>query len=300
MSYTEIQKRNGKDYHYRVKSVRNGNKISKERVYLGVNLNERQLVKAESEADKQLGVFKTLLSKEEIKFLESIKKEYLRQPKESFENRYESFCARFTYDSNAIEGNTLTLQETAQILFENIVPAAKSLREINEAVNHKKAFDYILSYDGELNKSFILHLHKLVVKDTLKRELAEQIGKYRNIQVYIRGTKWLPPKSSDVPKEMKSLLSWYSKNKTAIHPVTLAAYFHVGFETIHPFVDGNGRVGRLLMNFILRKNKFPMINIPTTNKLDYYKSLEEAQLNGNLKSFLEFLLEIYREDKLYI
>ena len=295
MVYTEIKEKNGKKYFYRVLSVRKGEKIKKKRVYLGVDLNKSNLVSKEKQADKALMLLSTLLNEKEKKELEKIKKEYLKQPKENLENKYESFVSLFTYDSTNIEGNTLTLQETSRLLFENITPR-KSLREINEVLNHKKAFDFILNYKKDISKKLILQLHKLVVQNTLRPELENQIGKYRTLQVYIRGAEWLPPKSEDVPKEMGSLLSWYSKNKKVLHPLILAAYFHSAFETIHPFVDGNGRVGRLLMNFILRKHKYPMINIQNKKKHIYYKSLEDAQLKGDLRNLVKFLFDLLKEE----
>ena len=213
----------------------------------------------------------------------------------SKEKKYEAFVSLFTYDSTNIEGNTLTLQETSQLLFEGITPR-KSLREIKEAINHKEAFDFILDYKNGISKEFILKLHNLVAKDTLKPELTNQEGKYRTLQVYIRGVEWIPPKPKEVPRGMGSLLSWYAKNREKLHPLILAAYFHSAFETIHPFVDGNGRVGRLLMNFILHKNRYPMINIPNKKKHIYYKVLETSQVEGNLRPFVKFLLDLLKEN----
>jgi len=297
MVYTEIKEKNGKKYFYRVLSVRKGPKIEKKRIYLGVDLNKNNLTNKEKQADKELMLLSTLLNEKEKKELEAIKKEFLKQPKANFENRYESFVSLFTYDSTNIEGNTLTLQETSQLLFENITPR-KSLREINEVINHKKAFDFILTNKKDISKDLILQLHKLVVQSTLKPELESQIGKYRTLQVYIRGTNWLPPKSEDVPKEMGSLLSWYSKNNKSLHPLILATYFHSAFETIHPFVDGNGRVGRLLMNLILHRHKYPMINIPNQKKHIYYKALEDSQLKGDLRGLIKFLFDLLKEEKI--
>ena len=298
MVYTEIKEKNGSKYYYRVKNVREGEKFRKKRVYLGKNLSKKQLSKKGMEADKELMVLSSLLNKSEEKFLENLKEKFRKQPKENLKNRYEAFTSFFTYDSNAIEGNSLTLDETSFLLFENLVPSSKSLREINETLNHKKAFDYMFNYRGDINKKFILHLHKLVVKETLRKDLNSQIGVYRKVQVYIRGKDWMPPKPSKIPNEMKSLLSWYSKNKKKLHPLILASYFHTAFETVHPFVDGNGRVGRLLMNFILHKNKFPMINIPSKTKFNYYDALHEAQVEGNLKPFVDLCLDIYGKAKL--
>jgi len=296
--YTEIKEINGRKYYYRVQSVRKNGKVGKKRIYLGVDLEKKKLKKSEGLADEKILSLNHILTKEELDILNQIKINYQKEPKETLENRYESFCSLFTHDSTAIEGNTLTLQETANLLFENRVPSSKSLREINETLNHKKAFDYILSYKGDITKSLILKLHGIVVKDTLKENLSSQIGVYRKVQVFIRGTNWLPPKPEEVSGEVANLLGWYTRNKDSLHPLVLSAYFHVAFETIHPFVDGNGRTGRLLMNFILHKNSLPMINIPNTKKFKYYECLEEAQVKGNLKPLIRFLFDLIKEQKL--
>jgi Fic family protein len=290
MPYTEIQKRNEKKYFYRVQSLRKGNKVTKKRIYLGVNLDKNQINKKEKEADIELLLLSTLLSDEQIKRLNELKSK-------RSELSYEAFISLFTYDSTNIEGNTFTLQETAQLLFEGITPR-KSLREINEIINHKKAFDYLLNKKSDINKKLILKLHELVTKNTLKKEVEEQLGTYRTVQVYIRGVEWLPSKPEEVSSEMSKLFSWYSKNKNKLHPLILAAYFHITFEMIHPFVDGNGRVGRLLINFILYKNGFPMVNIPNKIKYKYYDTLEKAQTKGNLKPFVDLLYKLIIESKI--
>ncbi len=300
MAYTEIKEQNSKKYYYRVISIRKGKKVEKKRIYLGVNLSKEKLTKKIKEADKELSTFKDILTKEEIAFLNKLKKDFAKEPKMTFENRYEAFSALFTYNSTAIEGNTLTLQETARLLFQNIVPAGKSLREINETLNHKKAFDYFVNYKRDITKEFVLELHRIVTNNTLSPELNSQIGRFRNVQVFITGVTWLPPKPGDVADRMTALLTWYSKNKRTLHPLILASYFHTEFEKIHPFIDGNGRVGRLLMNFILHKNKYPMINIPNTIKYRYYDSLEKAQTKNNLRPFVRFMIEILKDTKIMI
>ena len=296
MAHTEIQEKNGRKYYYRVRSFRDGKRIRKERVYLGVDLGKGELSKMEVKADGRLNIFSVILSKEDEKILEKIRRDFSKEPKENYENRYESFCSLFTYDSTGIEGNTLTLEETSFLLFEGIVPKEKSLREIYEVINHKKAFDYILNYNGDITKEFILKLHELVVLNTLRRDLVSQIGRYRNVQVFIGRS--IPPKPQEVPDKMAGLLRWYSSNKKSLHPVVLASHFHAEFEKIHPFVDGNGRVGRLLMNFIIHKKGFPMINIPQKKKFKYYEVLQDAQYKNNLKPFVKFLIDILKRDEL--
>ena len=295
MAYNEIKEVKGRKYYYRVKSVKRNKKTAKERVYLGVNLSNDELAKKEKEADIQLNLFETFLTSEDIKFLDYIKREFSKEPKENYENRYESFCALFSYDSTGIEGNTLTLSETSHLLFEGIVPSTKSLREINEVLNHKKAFDYILNYHGDLTKEFILNLHHLVVINTLREDLSKYAGKYRKVQVFVGGS--IPPSAAEVPNLIASLLRWYSVNKNKLHPLVLATYFHTEFERIHPFVDGNGRVGRLIMNFILHKNNLPMINIPKKRRFLYYEALRKAH-QGNYKPFIDLLISLLKKEKL--
>lgn len=297
MAFTETQSRGGKTYYYRVRSVRKEGKVGKKRVYLGADLTKKALAKKEREADRELGVLDALLTKEEEAFLRRVRMAFRDEPRATFQNRYEAFVSQFTFDSNAIEGNTLTLDETSQLLFDGLVPA-RSLREVNEALNHKRAFDHLLAYRGDVTKRLICQLHEIVVKDTLPKALSSQVGRYRDVQVYIRGVDWTPPKPEAVPKDMKALLEWYAKNKKKLDPVVTAAYFHTAFELVHPFVDGNGRVGRLLLNFILRKNGYPMINLPNRRKRDYYAVLHQGQVEGDLRPFVELVMDIYKKSRL--
>jgi Fic family protein len=124
------------------------------------------------------------------------------------------------------------------------------------------------------------------------------VGRYRKVQVFIRGVEWVPAAPDDVPADMTALISWYSRNREMLHPLVLAVYFHVGFETIHPFVDGNGRVGRLLMNFILHKFEYPMVNIPNVSKNRYYDVLSRAQVDGELRPFIEFVIALWKDSEL--
>ena len=301
MTYTETQKKGNNNYYYRVKSVKEKGKVKKKRVYLGSNLDESKLKTLEKKADEVLNEsLNKLLTKQEFKKLNEIKNKFKKTPKETFENRYEVFVSQFTYDSNAIEGNTIDLKETSYILFENKTPPGKELREISEVLNHKKAFDLILNYKKEISKNFICEIQKEVVKNTLRKDLEKQMGNYRTVQVYIRGANFIPTKTKGVPMEMRTLIRWYNTNKDKLHPLILAAHFHVAFESIHPFVDGNGRTGRLLLNFILHKHGFPMVIIPNKIKLKYYQCLEEGQQKENLGAFVSFLYELMIKSELYI
>ena len=301
MSYTEIQKKGEKEYYYRVRSMKRKGKVTKKKIYLGENMTGKALKKAEKEADKILNESLNNLFSEEQKIeLEKIRNAFQKSQKQTFENRYEVFLAKFTYDSNALEGNTIDLKETSYILFENRTPQGKSLREINEVLNHKEAFDSILAYKNDLSKEFICKIQETIVKNTLRKDLEDQIGGYREVQVYIRGADFIPTATEEVAMEMRSLMRWYNQNKKKLHPLILAAHFHIAFEAIHPFVDGNGRTGRLILNFILNRNGFPMLNIPNKRKLEYYKCLEQAQVKNDLKPFVQFLYELTIKEEKYI
>jgi Fic family protein len=292
MAYTEIKVRNGRRYYYRAISVRRGASVSKQRKYLGSNLSKKDITSAEILADQKFGLAQALLTIQDVAFLERIKLEHARLPPETYQERYEAFAAKFTHNSTAIEGNTLTLQETERLLFEDIAPAGKSFREICEVVGHGKGFDKILERDNDFSRKSICELHSLVMKDTISPKFRAEVGQYRSVPVYISGLDWTPPAPETVPYEMGRLLSWYSRKREKLHPLVLAVYFHVNFETIHPFIDGNGR-------HILHREGFPMVSIPSVLKYRYYDVLEKARQIGDLRPFLEFLLELFEEDGAY-
>ena len=299
----EIQIKNKVKYHYLSENIRlTGNKWKKLRVYIGkgglskrelnslISKNKKMLIAKVNEARKMYDPLFSVLTEEQTIKLEKIKHEYQRSrqkiPKSVWENYYESFITEFTYDTNAIEGSSVTLQETALILFDKIVPEGKTITEIREVENHKEAFDVMLNYSGDIIKRFVLQLHKKLMHNILW----EYAGRFRDVQVAIRGADFLPPPPEKVESEFKTLMKWYGVNKNKYHPIVVAAYFHAAFESVHPFRDGNGRTGRLLLNFILHKKRFPMINIKNKDKIKYYNSLEEAQKSGNIKPLVDLIV----------
>lgn len=294
MVYTESREENGRVKYYRVHTFRSEGRVAHKRKFLGTDLDRERLKMEEQEADAALtDPLDRLLSEEERGFLDEAKRQHLSKHVGTFENRYEAFISEFTYDSTGIEGNTLTLRETAGVLFEGATPA-KSLREVYEVLNHKKAFDYILGYKGSVSKKFVCEIQRIVTENTLKPELLDQAGVFRTVPVFIRGADITPPPPSRVAKEMKRLVIWHAKNRKRIHPWVLAAAFHSAFEAIHPFVDGNGRTGRLVLNFILHDHGYPMISIPRSRRQKYFDALEKAQ-KGDLRPFVVFLIGLLRK-----
>jgi len=309
----EIQVKNKQKYHYFSENIRiSKDKWKKIRVYVGkgelskkkvnelISKNREKLMKKIEEIKKKYDPLLSLLNKKEITDLEKIKKSYEKSMKKIdkilWQKHYEAFVTEFTYDTNAIEGSSVTLQETGLILFDGIVPEGKTIKEIREVENHKQTFDFMLNYKGNATKRFVLQLHKKLMHNILWKHA----GKFRDVQILIRGANFVPPPPKKIENEFKSLMRWYGSNKSKYHPVVVAAYFHFVFESIHPFRDGNGRTGRLLMNFMLNKHGFPMIDIKNTNRMEYYKSLQEAQENTNLKPLVNLIVKYIKEGKIWI
>lgn len=198
----------------------------------------------------------------------------------------EAIFLEYTYDSNRIEGNTLTLQETALVVQKGITISGKNLTEHLEAINHYEAVEYIqelVQSKTELSDRILKDIHALVLRGIDK----ENAGKYRNVNVKIAGSRFMPTDSVKVIDEMENYFKWYSENKYSLHPVILSAEMHEKLVTIHPFIDGNGRTARLIMNLILLQNGFTIANIIGTNenRLKYYNALEKCQVEHSCEDF---------------
>ena len=202
----------------------------------------------------------------------------------------------YTYESNKIEGNTLTLQETALVIEKGLTIGGKSLNEHLEAVNHQNAIEYIkeLAKQNEtITERNLLQIHYLILLGINNK----QAGKYRDLQVLISGAKHVPPQPYLVQKEIESLFLWYNDNKDKLHPVVLSAEMHERLVTIHPFIDGNGRTARLLTNLILLQNGFPIAILKgdIDSRLKYYSALETAQVEHNKESFINLIIQNLEE-----
>ncbi|WP_209390565.1 Fic family protein [Chryseobacterium sp. RR2-3-20] len=207
-----------------------------------------------------------------------------------------AFDIEYTYESNKIEGNTLTLQETALVIEKGLTIGGKSLNEHLEAINHQHAIEYIKELAQEkqiISERDLLQIHSLILQGIDN----PNAGKYRNVQVLISGAKHIPPQPYLVAKEMESLFIWYNENKDKLHPIELSAEMHERLVTIHPFIDGNGRTSRLLMNLILLQNGFPIAILKgdTDSRLKYYRVLETSQTENNKQPFIDLIIENVRE-----
>jgi len=199
----------------------------------------------------------------------------------------EQLRINYTYNSNAIEGNTLTLNETRLVIQEGITIGGKSVTEILEAKNHPKAIDLIESLvesKNEIDEHVVLNLHKLIMSN-----IVEDAGRYRTTGVIITGAVFRPPPSSEVRPRMNELLDWLRRNPDEHSPIELATVFHHRFVQIHPFIEGNGRTARLLMNAILMKKGYPFISIVSKqDRPKYTRSLVEADLRND-PPFVNFI-----------
>ena len=190
----------------------------------------------------------------------------------------DEFLVEFTYNSNAIEGNTLTLQETAMVL-EGMTIDRKPLKDHLEVIGHRDAFEYMLQLVQEkvpLSERVIKEIHSLVLNDR-----PEDRGVYRRIPVRIMGAKHEPPQPYLVPVQMEKFITRHEEMAKTMHPVEQVALFHLLFEEIHPFIDGNGRTGRLLLNFELSSAGFPAINIKFTDRRKYYDCFSSYYETGS-------------------
>lgn len=194
----------------------------------------------------------------------------------------EEFLTEYTYNSNAIEGNTLTLRETDMVL-RGLTIDQKSLKEHLEVIGHKEAFDFVtelVKEKCEINERVIKQIHYLVLADK-----KDDRGVYRRVPVQIMGAAHEPVQPYLIIPRMEELLEQYEKSKEDI--VTKLARFHIEFEGIHPFIDGNGRTGRLLINLELMKAGFPPIDIKFADRLKYYNAFDEYHVKNSISAMAD-------------
>ena len=206
-----------------------------------------------------------------------------------------------TYASNALEGNTLTLSETKVLLEDGLTAGGKPLRDCYEAQGHADAYDFMLRAARTrpfiFSEEVLLELHRLFAQ----RADPEKAGRYRDIQVFITGTDYVPPKPEDVPALMRAFIDTLTEEGERLHPVRLAAFAHRRLVDIHPFTDGNGRTARLLMNLILVNRGYPIASIPPVLRLRYINALKKAQSGTHpddgdfLRLVAECVLETQRD-----
>lgn len=228
--------------------------------------------------------------KELLKEIDLLQKELSEKMAEykNIKNIDEDFNIKYIYNSNAIEGNTLTLKET-KVVLDGITVGGKTIREHFEVLNHAEAILYIedmVKNKEELSEYFIKSIHNLILKNIDN----DNAGRYRNQDVVISGAEHIPPSHIFVKEKMEAFINWYKDCKD-MHPALKAAKIHVDFVGIHPFIDGNGRVSRLIMNLELLKNGYQAINIKNDKKSQYYEALDIAHCHNDYSKFYKLVAE---------
>ena len=293
--YIEKRKTGNKLKYYLVHSYREKNKVKKIRKYLGQDLKKQELEEARNRAKQRIlellrelstEVFLFTLTKKQIEKLNNYKIKIMHFD----QKEWQRFTEEFVYNTNAIEGPTVQRDEVSEILHRRKPLGAEEL----ETKGVAKAVECIKNAKEDLSVELMQKLHKTCFEGS--KSFA---GKIRNVEVVVRNSKGgILHQGMPVSKlhlALKDMIIWYNKNKSKFKPLVLAAIIHNQFEYIHPFQDGNGRVGRLLLNFILLKKKYPPISITLEDRAEYYATLQEYQKNQNLKPAVEFLVKQYRK-----
>ncbi|WP_294476839.1 Fic family protein [uncultured Bacteroides sp.] len=214
-------------------------------------------------------------------------------PEEALKKIQDAFDIEYTYESNRIEGNTLTLQETALVVNEGVTISGKSMREHLEAINHAEAISYIkdiAKQDIEISERTIKEIHALILHG-IDRENA---GRYRTVPVMISGSTHMPPQPYLIEKQMEDFILRFKQMEAEnVHPVLIAAYLHDELVRIHPFIDGNGRTSRLLMNLYLLRYGYVIITLKGSNdaKVSYYMALEKSHTEQLPEEFQKVVVE---------
>ena len=290
----------GNPYYYLRISKRKGEKIvSKDIAYLGSTIDEvKKALDSLKYKDKIRKAYKTInyflesnQYLEKAKALKLKKDTFLKEKTDEVEackmhysavfekldeltkkETFKNYAVEFAYNTTSIEGNTINLEETRNLLNDGITPKDKTLREIYDLQNTEKVFSDLLGV--ELNNSLT---HELIIE--IHGKLLENIDArrgYRNVDVRVVRSNFDATPGKYVKTDMNLLLDWYNKNKDKVHPIVLAIIFHHKFEKIHPFMDGNGRTGRMIMNYILMSNTFPPMIIHKKTRKEYLEAMREA------------------------
>ncbi|MFH0970486.1 MAG: Fic family protein [Candidatus Diapherotrites archaeon] len=298
----------GKPYYYLERSIRIGKKVRKVYLYLGaINPAKSKLASFRKKLDQKVKSFyREQLLKSKTRFIDvktAVKLEAIKQETQLFLDQLsakqkkqwvERERDKFITNTNAIEGSTLSLDETQRIL--RLGARLGSQRERLEVLNMERClvqFEESLTQKRELDEKLILEWHTTLLNKI--PDYDQYKGIWRPVNVFLRVSSFHFPPHSQVPKMMKEMMEDYQKNNDLIHPVELAAMTHCMFTTIHPFADGNGRMARLIMNYILQFNGFPFTNIPVLKRDPYFETQEKGH-RTEYGPFTHFLVEQLKEN----
>ena len=284
----QARRRGQRTYYYLTHSYRQGGKVRKIERYLGSTKPlDVESLKAELRNELFSKRFESALARARRIYLANLG----RMPKTIREKELETFATQFTYDSNRIEGSSLTFRETALLLVDGITPSNRPLSDVQETLAHQRVFLDALRRTPELSLESLLGWHSELFRTT-KPWLA---GKIRNYGVRIAGSNFVPPTPVELDFLLQDFFDWLKLAWKNLHPVLLAGLVHLKLVTIHPFGDGNGRVTRIAMNYVLYRKRYPMIDIPYTRRAGYYRALEQSQIRKDDTVFVRWFLRRYLE-----
>lgn len=294
MAIVKSVRRGGAVYHYLVQTYRWEGKIRRKQVYLGTAVPEK-LDKTREQLEKE--IWQETWFEQFDKVRENFQKRLRAIPRSVADKEREEFVVRFTYDTNRIEGSTLTLEDTRKLLERGITPPFKAVHDVIESRRHAALVRRLMVHPEPVDLSHVVGWHKELFGET-KPDIA---GRIRDFEVRIGDSRYVPPPPLEVRPMLVELLRGINRNKDSMHPVERAASFHLRFESIHPFGDGNGRIGRLAMNVLLARDGYPMLNISYDRRRGYYSSLEKSDVRGLSRPFLRwFFLRYSRDNRFYL
>ncbi len=277
--YIEKKVIKGRTYYYFTENKYMNGKWKKNRKYLGV-ATPSGFEKPRRKKPKQI------LTDKEIKIIELIRKNYSKAhhlDSRLWREERERFVS-FIFNTNAIEGNPITYEDTDTVLRGGKIKAKK--KDVREIMNMKKCIDFLFGYSGPIDERLVLKLHIMQMRGVL-----DGAGRYRDVDVSVG--RYVCPSNSEVPALMRRFFVWFKESESNMHPFELAVLTHLKFVRIHPFRDGNGRMSRLLMNLVLLKRGYPLLNIFNDEKLLYYLVLRKVDATKRPKSFVEYLFSTY-------
>jgi len=303
-----IEKRNAgnKAKYYLIHNYREGAKVKKVSRYIGSDLTKEKLEKIRPIAERQILQRVKVIRKINDPLLEALSEEEITQiknleQKKSFvifhlsEEQWKRFSELFTYSTNAIEGSELSKKEVKDILDKDKWPKDKEKEDISEAYGVQNAIEYMRKTKVHISIELIEKIHGIIFKNS--KEFAGQL-RAKGIEVVVKdGLENIVHEgapSENVRQLLKELVGWYEKHKNKYPPILLAAVIHNQFENIHPFEDGNGRVGRILLNNILLKHNLPPVNIDLRRRKRYYQALQEYETHHDIRPTIELLLDEYK------
>ncbi len=327
MAYIHTKRIGDKNYYTLRISVREkGNVITRDLCNLGTDLSKIKIDQLEKkykrEIRKSYRTIKKFLetdyylkkakkvklkkteyfTKEQLENIEAIKlhfnSKFLKLDLLTQKEMYNGFLIQFAVNSTAIEGNTITLKEAQKLFKEEITPKNRTLKEVYDLTNTKKVVNYLMNEKPKLTLKLIVMVH-----DKLLENIDERIG-FRTHDIHILGQPFKPSPARYVKADLELMLKWYNSNKKRIHPLALVTFFHHKFESIHPFSDGNGRTGRVIMNYILSSFNHPPMVISNRFRNRYLEAMNIADKAfktrltvTNLKDYRDLLNFIYTQFK---